>query len=91
MKTQMRYLSLMLLLAFVGVAKAQEVNDMTTPLHLLKPDYKIPYGETTKQEVSDALERIFRYVDSETPYALKADGTLERGAFRIGSYEWGIT
>ena len=87
----MKYLSLMLLLALAGIAKAQEVNDMTTPLHLLKPDYKIPYGETTKQEVSDALERIFRYVDSETPYALKADGTLERGAFRIGSYEWGIT
>ena len=87
----MRYLSLILLLAFAGITKAQEVNDMTTPLHLLKPDYKIPYSQTTKQEVSDALERIFRYVDSETPYALKADGTLERGAFRIGSYEWGIT
>ena len=64
---------------------------MTTPLHLLKPDYKIPYGETTKEDVKAALDRIFKYVDEQTPHALKDDGTLERGAFRIGSYEWGIT
>lgn len=64
---------------------------MTTPLHLLKPDYKIPYGETTKEDVKAALDRIFKYVDGQTPHALKDDGTLERGAFRIGSYEWGIT
>ena len=69
----------------------EEVNDMTTPLHLLKPDYKIPYGETTKEDVKAALDRIFKYVDEQTPHVLKDDGTLERGAFRIGSYEWGIT
>ena len=74
-----------------GESQTEEVNDMTTPLHLLKPDYKIPYGETTKADVRDALDRIFRYVDAQTPHALKEDGTLERGAFRIGSYEWGIT
>ena len=69
----------------------EEVNDSTTPLHLLKPDYKIPYGETDKEGVRAALDRIFRYVDAQTPCAVKDDGTLERGAFRIGSYEWGIT
>ena len=69
----------------------EEVNDMTTPLHLLKPDYKIPYGEVNKEDVRAALDRIFQYVDVQTPHALKEDGTLERGAFRIGSYEWGIT
>lgn len=71
--------------------KEEEVNDMTTPLHLLKPDYKIPYGEINKDDVKAALDRIFQYVDQQTPHALKEDGTLERGAFRIGSYEWGIT
>lgn len=70
---------------------APEINDSTTPLHLLKPDYKIPYGEVTKEDVRAALDRIFQYVDAQTPHALKDDGTLERGAFRIGSYEWGIT
>ena len=68
-----------------------EVNDMTTPLHLLQPDYKIPYGDVDKAEVKAALDRIFKYVDAQTPCTLKEDGTLERGAFRIGSYEWGVT
>ncbi len=71
--------------------KQEEVNDSTTPLHLLKPDYKVPYGEVNKEDVKAALDRIFQYVDAQTPHALKDDGTLERGAFRIGSYEWGIT
>lgn len=64
---------------------------MTTPLHLLKPDYKVPYGETTKADVKAALDRIFKYVDEQTPCGVQEDGTLKRGAFRIGSYEWGIT
>lgn len=69
----------------------EEVNDMTTPLHLLKPDYKVPYGELKRDEVKAALDRMFEYVDAQTPTSLEADGSLSRGAFRIGSYEWGIT
>jgi len=57
--------------------QAEEVNDSTTPLHLLKPDYKVPYGELTAEEVKADLDRVFDY--------------CERGSFRIGSYEWGIT
>ena len=55
----------------------EEINDSTTPLHLLKPDYKVPYGELTADEVKADLERVF--------------GHCERGSFRLGSYEWGIT
>lgn len=88
-----------ILLIFAGLISVQctqqksqeEVNDSTTPLHLLKPDYKVPYGELNKEDVLATLDRIFQYVDAQTPHALKEDGTLERGAFRIGSYEWGIT
>ncbi len=72
-------------------AQKTEVNDMNTPLHLLQPEYKTPYGAVDKQEVKAALDRIFNYVEAQTPHALKADGTLEQGAFRIGSYEWGVT
>ena len=85
-----------------------EVNDSTTPLHLLKPEYKVPYGELTPDEVKADLERVFAYIDAELPTTLVdqdgkdvtdkaqliplAEGvTLKRGAFRIGSYEWGIT
>lgn len=85
-------------------AQGQVVNDMTTPLHLLKPDYKIPYGELTVSEVKADIDRIFSYIDQHTPVRVVCDGKevssyrklpagaeLERGAFRIGSYEWGIT
>ena len=87
----------------------EEVNDSNTPLHLLKPDYKVPYGELSADEVKADLERVFAYIDSERPqdYFLDKDGNkvtdskrlypleeglcLQRGAFRLGSYEWGIT
>ncbi len=69
----------------------KEVNDMNTPLHLLQPAYKIPYGAAEKEDVKAALDRIFDYIDRETPHARQADGKLQRGAFRIGSYEWGVT
>ncbi|MCF0199742.1 MAG: glycoside hydrolase family 88 protein, partial [Bacteroidaceae bacterium] len=72
-------LLLLVAMPFLAAAQEQEVNDMTTPLHLLKPEYKTPYGEVSKTEVRAALERIFRYIDAETPYRLAADGkTLER-------------
>ncbi len=57
--------------------QTEEVNDSNTPLHLLKPEYKVPYGELTADEVKADLDRVFDY--------------CERGTFRIGSYEWGIT
>lgn len=57
--------------------KTDEVNDSTTPLHLLKPEYKVPYGELKAEEVKADLDRVFDY--------------CEHGSFRIGSYEWGIT
>ena len=84
---------------------SEEINDATTPLHLLKPEYKVPYGELKAEDVKAALDRIYDYVEAERPKGfLDKDGklidnpsplpegaTLQRGAFRIGSYEWGIT
>lgn len=76
----------------VANAQAQpEVNDATTPLHLLKPAYKVPYGEVSRADVKDAIDRIFAYIDEQTPMTLQPDGMLTRGAFRLTSYEWGIT
>ncbi len=85
----------------------EEVNDANTPLHLLKPDYKVPYGELSADSVRNALDRVYAYIESERPEEyLDKDGnettvdpaqplaegvTLKRGAFRLGSYEWGIT
>ena len=52
-----------------------EINDMTTPLHLLKPEYKVPYGELTVEEVKASIDRVFAYIESNTPVkVLDKDG-----------------
>jgi len=81
-------------------------TDATTPLHLLKPDYVIPYGIPKPEEVLAVLNRVHGYLDSVTPtgfinektneplidYAkIDANTILSRGDFRIVSYEWGVT
>lgn len=92
-----------------GMAAAQYVtgkgNDATMPLHLTKPDYDIPYGETTPGKVKQVLDRVYHYLDSVTPMQLVNKQTeadvalakagentiLKKGDFRLTSYEWGVT
>jgi rhamnogalacturonyl hydrolase YesR len=81
-------------------------NDATTPLHLLKPDYTVPYGETTKDSVKKILDRVYNYLNGCTPTALidktteatitdlskaNANSIFKQGDFRLTSYEWGVT
>ena len=92
-------------LSHSAMAQETEINDMTTPLHLLRPEYKVPYGDLTAEQVKTDIDRVFAYIEQHTPVrVLDADGkevtdyrhiphgaTLDRGAFRIGSYEWGLS
>lgn len=106
MKT--KALCLILLLACPAVFAQQKppVNDVTTPLHRLQPDYVTPYGAPKPEEVSAVLNRVFTYLDAVTPTGfinektgeavtdlskINADTILARGDFRIVSYEWGVT
>jgi len=81
-------------------------NDSTTPLHQMKPDYKVPYGLTTPEAVAEILRRLHSFIDSSTPLgwvdldtgkevtdpASTADRLEPKpGAFRLTSYEWGVT
>ncbi len=81
-------------------------TDATTPLHLLKPNYPIPYGIPKTEDVTAVIDRIHRYLDKVTPPAfanektgemftdaskINSDTILQRGDFRIVSYEWGVT
>lgn len=36
-----------------------KANDTTTPLHLLKPDYPVPYGQARAEEVKQVLDRVY--------------------------------
>src|SRR5690606_28893120 len=86
---------------------AQEpTNDVTTPLHLLQPDYPTPYGAKSVGEITETLDRVYHFLDASTPAKLM-DGKSNQevidlkklnentifapGAFRLTSYEWGVT
>jgi len=81
-------------------------NDVNTPLHLLQPDYTIPYGVPVKDSIMKVLNRVYKYLDAVTPAQLvnrktneavtdysKADSNtiFKPGDFRLMSYEWGVT
>ncbi|WP_426060868.1 glycoside hydrolase family 88/105 protein [Hymenobacter sp. B1770] len=83
-----------------------KTNDTTTPLHLLKPDYPVPYGQVKTEEVKQVLDRVYNYLNAATPAELvdkKTNATLTNrrkfvpdaiirpGDFRLTSYEWGVT
>ncbi|WP_405380014.1 glycoside hydrolase family 105 protein [Maribacter sp. LLG6340-A2] len=94
-------------LATSTVVLAQEpTNDVTTPLHLLQPDYPTPYGVKTVDEIIVTLDRVYNYLESETAAKLidattkkeitnykklNENSIFEPGAFRLTSYEWGVT
>jgi unsaturated rhamnogalacturonyl hydrolase len=86
-------------------APAAAVTDANTPLHLLKPDYPVPYGPPTAEKVTEVLQRVRAYLEASTPARIvdRATGrpladpatpgaqpVLEPGAFRVTSYEWGV-
>ena len=67
------------------------INDSNTPLHLLQPDYNIPYGVPDVKVIKADLDRVLAFLEKSTPMSVKENGYLERGAFRLASYEWGVT
>ena len=50
--------------------QAQKVNDSTSPLHLLKPDYDTPYGKPEVKSITEVLDRIYNYLDQTTYMSL---------------------
>jgi len=88
------------------IAPNEKMNDFNTPLHLMKPEYKTPYGVSKPEEVKAVMDRVLTFLENATPTkvinkdtkALITDyskidknSVLERGTFRLASYEWGVT
>ena len=84
----------------------QPQTDTTTPLHMLRPDYPVPYGVPKPEEVARLLNLIHAYLDETTPTGfvnrqtnlpltdyrlIDRETILRRGDFRLVSYEWGVT
>lgn len=94
------------LLSVCGTVSAQQINDNNTPLHLMKPAYRVGYGIPEEAEVKQTLDRLLHYIDQQTPTVLidKRTGKeitrhsdidehtyFKQGGFRLTSYEWGVT
>jgi unsaturated rhamnogalacturonyl hydrolase len=103
------YLSVAAPIFILSPANAQQPparNDVTTPLHAMKPDYVVPYGAMSKEDIKKVLDKIFNYLDAVTPAQMinKQTGevvndvskidtntTMKQGDYRLTSYEWGVT
>jgi len=87
-------------------SKQPVVNDLTTPLHLLQPAYKTPYGIPSESDITAQMESILDFLEAGTPccvvdgksgkamtdYSLiDSTSRLQQGLFRLTSYEWGVT
>ncbi len=83
-----------------------KANDSTTPLHLLQPDYPVPYGQPSVADVTKVLNRVHGYLDAVTPTQVvdrqtqkvitdftrfNPNAIIKPGDFRLTSYEWGVT
>jgi unsaturated rhamnogalacturonyl hydrolase len=81
------------------------VTDSNTALHLLQPDYQVPYGPVKAEDITAVLSRIYTYLDASTPAKvierqtkteitdmskLTPGSVFEPGVFRLISYEWGV-
>src|SRR3954452_14164039 len=60
---------LLLLGAGLSVSAQQTApgNDVTAPLHLMKPDYPTPYGSPAREDIIKVLDRVYTYLDKATP------------------------
>ena len=100
------FFSCLFLVAQATETEAQGANDVTTPLHAMKPDYPVPYIIPEQASVKVVLDRVYHYLDSVTPPefinrvtkatvrdASRPDTNLifKPGDYRLTSYEWGVT
>ncbi|WPO38769.1 glycoside hydrolase family 88 protein [Flammeovirgaceae bacterium SG7u.111] len=86
--------------------KKEPITDSNTPLHMLQPKYPTPYVVPSTEEVETVINRVYRYLEATTPTRVINEKTgkeitdfsqpndnaiLEKGDYRLLSYEWGVT
>ncbi len=110
MKRKIVYLALFLSIYIYGWSQTVmaniKQNDSNTQLHLMKPEYKTPYGIPKVGDVKSVTDRILLYLENVTPAKvidstnqteitdfskINKNARLNPGVFRLTSYEWGVT
>lgn len=99
-------LTAILLFALSPFLVSAQTTDASAPLHLLQPDYPTPYLAPETASVKVVLDRVYNFLEENTAEKVinektKAEVTdfkkskekliFEEGAFRLTSYEWGVT
>lgn len=77
------------MLALSLTCHAQEINDVNTPLHLMKPAYDTPYGIPQQQDVKATLDRVLTFLEGAMPAETVGD-KIKQGTLRLTSYEIGV-
>ena len=80
-------MAMALMMGFTSLAMAQQINDNNTPLHLMKPAYKLGYGIPAKEDVKRTMDRVLEYIDAETPATLVDKHTGKEVSLTIGVYD----
>ncbi|MDR7370104.1 glycoside hydrolase family 88 protein [Flavobacterium aquidurense] len=90
----------------VCTAVNAQKTDATAPLHLMQPDYPTPYVIPQKADIKVVLDRVYNFLDKNSASKIvnantkteitnykkgNEDIVFEPGAFRLTSYEWGVT
>ena len=106
MKTESITMTAIFIVVTLFTGYGQKVNDVTTPLHLLQPDYNTPYGKPEIKDIKATLDKVYNYLHATTPaqlidsksekvvsdYSKIDENTIFKpGDFRLISYEWGVT
>lgn len=81
-------------------------TDATAPLHALQPHYPTPYVVPEREDIKKVLDRVYTFLEENSASHIineqtkeiitdykkeQVDITFEPGAFRLTSYEWGVT
>jgi unsaturated rhamnogalacturonyl hydrolase len=107
MKNRIIILAIFLVLVLKAASQTGTagITDSNTALHALTPDYQVPYGPGTAEEITTVLNRILGYLEVSTPprmidrksneaisdlSKLTSGSVFEPGVFRLVSYEWGV-
>jgi len=60
-----------LLLPIVGLSQnhstSKPQNDVTTPLHLMQPEYETPYNIPTVEGITTVIDMVYNYLEAVTP------------------------
>jgi unsaturated rhamnogalacturonyl hydrolase len=107
--------SLLASLAALALAVATEVHAQATKEYVaaeagnpsrLTPTYPVPYPPATVEAITEVLNRVHAYLDTNTPTRVvnrqtgaeitdfsmpDTNAIVERGHFQIIAYEWGVT